>query len=129
MVLRSISVINKRIFNSVALSFLIFYIFLIAILITILIILILLLIRFLYVYHHITFHLSLPFSSSLGSSFFLILLINIRIHAFYKGLYLRTPKLGLKALVCFKDIGFKAVLGVSNKVLSGTKDAFTFGAY
>ena len=113
MVLRSGSVINKYIFNSVTLSFLIFRIFLIAILITILIILILLLICFLCIYHYITFYLSLPFSSSLssslGSSFFLILLINVRVHAFYKGLYLRTPKPGLKALIYFKDIGFKAV--------------------
>jgi len=133
MVLRSYLVINKRILNSVALSFLIFRIFLIAILIAILIFLILLLIRFLYVYYCITFYLSLPFSSSLSSSlsssFFLILLINVRVYAFYKGLYLRTPKPGLKALIYFKDISFKAVLGVSNKVLSGTKHAFIFSAY
>ena len=131
--LKSGSVINKRIFNSIALSFLIFRIFLIAILITIPIILILLLIRFLYIYHRVTFYLSLPFSSSLSSSlsssFFLILLINVRVHAFCKGLYLRTPKPELKALIYFKDIGFKAVLGVSNKVLSRAKHAFAFSAY
>src|SRR6266705_2177339 len=105
MVLKSSLVINKRIFNSVTFSILIFRIFLITILITILIFLIfliLLLICFLYIYYYVTFCLSLPFSgnlsSSLSSSFFLILLINIRVYAFYKGLYLRTPKLGLKVL-------------------------------
>ena len=127
--LRSSLVVNKYIFNSVALSFLIFYIFLTTILITIFIFLILLLIRFLYIYYYIIFYLSLPFSSSPSSSLFLILLINIKIYAFYKGLCLRAPKLGLKVLICFNNIGFKAVLGVSNKVLSGAKYTFTFGAY
>ena len=130
--LRSGLVINKCIFNSVILSFLIFCIFLIAILITILIFLIfliLLLIRFLCIYYYVAFYLSLPFSSSPSSSLFLILFINIRIYAFYKGLYLKTPKPGLKALIYFKDISLKAVLGVSNKVLSGTKYAFIFGTH
>ena len=44
-------------------------------------------------------------------------------------IYLRAPKPGLKALVYFNNIGFKAVLGVSNKVLSRAKYAFVFGAY
>jgi len=123
MVLRSSLVVNKRIFNSVALSFLI------AILIAIFIFLILLLICFLYIYYRVVFCLSLPFISSLGSSFFLILLINVRIYAFCEGLCLRTPKPGLKALICLNNIGFKAVLGVSNKVLSRAKHAFAFGAY
>jgi len=123
MVLRSSLVVNKRIFNSIALSFLI------AILIAIFIFLILLLIRFLYIHYRVIFYLSLPFSGSLNSSSFLVLLINVRIYAFYEGLCLRTPKLGLKALICFNNIGFKAVLGVSNKVLSGTKHAFIFSAY
>ena len=131
--LRSSLVVNKRIFNSVALSFLIFYIFLTAILITIFIFLILLLIHFLYIYYRVIFYLSLPFSgspsSSLSSSLFLILLINVRIYAFYEGLYLRAPKPGLKALVCFNNIGFKAVSGVSNKVLSRAKHTFVFSAY
>ena len=129
MVLRSSLVVNKHIFNSVALSFLIFYIFLTTILIAIFIFLILLLIRFLYIYYRVIFYLSLPFSGSPSSSLFLILLINVRIYAFYKGLYLRAPKLGLKALIYFNNISFKAVLGVSNKVLSGAKYAFIFGAY
>jgi hypothetical protein len=121
-VLRSSLVVNKRIFNSIALSFLIFHIFLTAILI-------LLLIRFLYIYYRVIFCLSLLFSGSPSSSFFLILLINVRIYTFYKGLYLRAPKLGLKALIYFNNISFKAVLGVSNKVLSGAKYAFIFSAY
>ena len=136
MVLRSGLVINKCIFNSVTLSFLIFYIFLITILITILIFLIfliLLLICFLYIYYYVTFCLSLPFSgnlsSSFGSSFFFILLINVRVHAFCKGLCLRTPKLGLKALICFNNISFKAVSGVSNKILSKAKHAFAFSIH
>ena len=107
MVLRSSLVINKYIFNSVALSFLI------TILIIIFIFFILLLIYFLYIYYCVIFYLSLPFISSLNSSFFLILLINVRIYAFYKGLCLRTPKLGLKALICLNNIRFKAVLGVN----------------
>jgi len=123
MVLRSSLVVNKRIFNSIALSFLI------AIIIAIFIFLILLLIRFLCIYYRVIFCLSLPFISSLGSSFFLILLINIRIYTFYEGLYLRTPKLGLKVLVYLNNISFKAVSGVSNKVLSGAKHAFIFSAY
>ena len=127
--LRSSLVVNKRIFNSITLSFLIFHIFLTTILITIFIFLILLLIRFLYIYYRVVFYLSLPFSGSPSSSLFLILLINVRIYAFYEGLYLRAPKLGLKALICFNNISFKAVLGVSNKVLSGAKYAFIFSAY
>ena len=87
MVLRSSLVVNKRIFNSIALSFLIFYIFLTTILIAIFIFLILLLICFLYIYYRVIFYLSLPFSSSPSSSLFLILLINVRIYAFYKGVY------------------------------------------
>ena len=50
---------------------------------------------------------------SLGSSFLLILLINVRINAFRKSLSLRTPKLGLKALISFDDVGFKIITGVS----------------
>ena len=127
--LRSSLVVNKRIFNSIALSFLIFYIFLTTILIAIFIFLILLLIRFLYIYYRVVFYLSLPFGSSPSSSLFLILLISVKIYAFYKGLYLRAPKLGLKVLIYFNNIGFKAVLGFSNKVLSGAKYAFIFSAY
>ena len=129
MVLRSSLVVNKRIFNSVALSFLIFYIFLTAILIAIFIFLILLLIRFLYIHYRVIFYLSLPFSGSPSSSLFLILLINVRIYTFYKGLYLRAPKPGLKALIYFNNIGFKVVLGVSNKVFSEIKHAFIFSIY
>ena len=127
--LRSSLVINKRIFNSIAFSFFIFYIFLTTILIIIFIFLILLLIRFLYIYYHVIFYLSLPFSGSPSSSLFLILLINVKIYAFYEGLYLRAPKPGLKALIYFNNIGFKVVLGVSNKVLSRAKHIFIFGAY
>jgi hypothetical protein len=129
-VLRSSLVVNKRIFNNIALSFLIFLIIiLIAIFIFLILLFILLLIRFLCIYCCIIFCLSLLFNSSLSSSFFFILLINIRIYAFYKGLCLKTPKLRLKALVCFNNISFKIVLGVSNKVFNRTKHAFTFSVY
>ena len=121
--LRNSLVVNKCIFNSIALSFLI------AILIAIFIFLILLFIRFLCIYYRVIFYLSLPFSGSLSSSFFLVLLINVKIYAFYKGLYLRTPKPGLKALIYFNDISFKAIIRVSNKIFSRTKYRFIFSAY
>ena len=127
--LKSSSVINKCIFNNIALSFLIFHIFLITILITIFIFLIPLLIHFLYIHHHIIFYLSLLFNNSLSSSLFLILLINIKIYTFCEGFCLKTPKLKLKAFVCFKDISFKVVLRVNNKVFSRTEHAFTFSIY
>ena len=136
MVLRSGLVINKCIFNSVALSFFIFCIFLIVIFITILIFFIffiLLLICFLCIYYCVAFCSSFPFSgnfgSSLDSSFFLILLINVRVHTFCEGLYLRMLELGLKALIYFNNIGLKAIIRVSNKVLSGTKHVFAFRAH
>ena len=129
MVLRSSLVINKYIFDSVALIYLIALIFLISILISILVSLliffILWLISFLYIYcciaPYIAFCWCLFFSSSFGSSFgssfdssfVLILLINIKIYALCKGLYLRTTKLRLKALICFNNISFKAVLRIS----------------
>src|SRR2546421_6002143 len=55
---------------------------------------------------------------SLGSSFLLILRINVRINAFRKSLSLRTPKPGLKALIGFDNVGFKTITGVSKQVLS-----------
>jgi hypothetical protein len=112
-------------FNSITLSFFIFLIFLITILIIIFIflilLLILLLIYFLYIYYCIIFCLNFLFSGSLSSSFFFILLINIRIHAFYKNFYLKMPKLKFKALIYFNNISFcygsKDTSGISNKTV------------
>ena len=129
MVLRSSLIINKCIFNNVALSVFIFHIFFTAIFIAIFIFFILLFICFLCIYYRVVFCLSLLFSGSPSSSLFLILLINVRIYAFYKGFYLRAPKPGLKVLIYFNNIGFKAVSGVSNKVLSRAKYIFIFSAY
>ena len=121
-------------FDLVAINFIIiliaigFLIFLIAVLL-----LILLLISLLFIHRHIAYYIafrvSYRFNGSFGSSFVLILLVNIRINALYKGFSLRTPKPGFKALIRFNNVGFKIVLRVSKKVLSGTKYIFIFGAY
>ena len=42
---------------------------------------------------------------------------------------LKTFKPKFKTFIYFKNISFKAVLGVSNKVLNKAKYIFTFGAY
>jgi hypothetical protein len=57
------------------------------------------------------------------------LLVNVRINTLFKSSGLRPPELGLKALVRFDNVGFKLITRVSNKVLSGTKYMFVFGAY
>jgi hypothetical protein len=63
--------------------------------------------------HNLTF----LFSGSLSNSFF-VYLINVRINAFCKSLSLKTPKLGLKTLISFNNVGFKTVIGVNKQVLS-----------
>src|SRR5438874_7614045 len=79
--------------------------------------------------HYIAFRVSYRFYGSFGSSFVLILLVNVKINALYKGFSLRTPKPGFKVLIRFNNVGFKTVSRVSKKVLGGTKYAFVFGAY
>jgi len=125
-------VINDRVLNNIVLIILIVLIALIAFIFFLIFLLILRLASlFIYIARQVARRIAyrVKLNSSPGSSFFLILLINVRINALYKGFGLGTSEPGLKALVCFNDVGFKMVLGVSKKVFSGTKHALTFGAY
>ena len=138
MVLSSKSVVNDRVLNNIVLIVLIVliaFIALIALIALIFFLIFLLILRlaslFIYIAYSVARRIArrVKLSGSFSSSFFLVLLINVRINALYKGFGLGTSKPGLKALVPFNDVGFKAITRVSNKMLGGTKYAFAFGAY
>ena len=69
------------------------------------------------------------FSSSFGSSFFLIEIVNVRIDTLLKGLWLWAPVPRFQALVCFNDVSFKVIARVSNQVFCRAKYSLALSGY